>query len=244
MRSLLFVCTVLGVLNPGAGPATAKDNDNPELDVVLISGSWEYQSEQTLSAYQEKIESKYPVNCTFLQATARDQLPGLDALDDCDVAVFFTRRLEVDGEALEKIQDYATSGRPVVGVRTASHGFQNWLAMDPKIFGGNYHGHYRNDLTTEVAIATDATEHPILKGVEPYTTKASLYEVQPLADDCQVLLIGTSPEGQEPLAWARTVNGGRVFYTSLGHPADFQRESFRNLLTNAIFWAAGRDVPR
>ncbi len=32
----------------------------------------------------------------------------------------------------------------------------------------------------------------------------------------------------------------RVFYTSLGHPGDFENASFRRLLRNAVFWALDR----
>jgi len=56
-----------------------------------------------------------------------------------------------------------------------------------------------------------------------------------------VLMIGTSPEATERITWTRTNHGGRAFYTSLGHPQDFQEESFRRLLANGLFWAAGRE---
>ena len=35
----------------------------------------------------------------------------------------------------------------------------------------------------------------------------------------------------------------RVFFTTLGHPADFEQPSMRRLLVNGIYWALGRDVP-
>ena len=38
------------------------------------------------------------------------------------------------------------------------------------------------------------------------------------------------------MAWTHEVKGARVFYTSLGHPKDFENTSFRNLLVNAVFW--------
>ncbi|MEM7234132.1 MAG: ThuA domain-containing protein [Planctomycetota bacterium] len=45
----------------------------------------------------------------------------------------------------------------------------------------------------------------------------------------------------EPVAWvSRTKHGGKVFYTSLGHPEDFKSPSMNRLLRNAIEWAAKR----
>ena len=37
---------------------------------------------------------------------------GLEALDDCDVALFFTRRLEIDGEQLGRIEAELAADRP------------------------------------------------------------------------------------------------------------------------------------
>jgi hypothetical protein len=34
-----------------------------------------------------------------------------------------------------------------------------------------------------------------------------------------------------------------VFFTTLGHPKDFEDDSVRRLLINGIFWALGLDVP-
>ncbi|MBC8235485.1 ThuA domain-containing protein [bacterium] len=45
---------------------------------------------------------------------------------------------------------------------------------------------------------------------------------------------------EEPVAFTSTYQGGRVFYTSLGHPDDFNNDSFCKLLVNAVFWATGK----
>ena len=44
----------------------------------------------------------------------------------------------------------------------------------------------------------------------------------------------------EPVAWTNTYHGGRIFYTSLGHPDDFQLPQFNRLLLNAIRWTLDR----
>ena len=38
----------------------------------------------------------------------------------------------------------------------------------------------------------------------------------------------------DPVAWTSTVRKSRIFYTSLGYPADFQTSQFNTLLVNAI----------
>jgi type 1 glutamine amidotransferase len=213
------------------------------LKVCLVSGSLEYESNESLAELQKYLEANYDIRCSraFVEGKDINNLPGLENLDTCDVMLLFTRRLEIDGEQLQKIKDYCNSGRPVVGVRTASHALQNWLALDQEVLGGNYKGHYSNDLVTEVKLVEDAKDDPLLAGVAPFRSAGSLYKNKDIAPDCRVLMIGTSPESTDPITWTRLHNGGRVFYTSLGHQQDFQEESFRRLLSNAIHWAAGRD---
>lgn len=235
MSWLLGLLAVVGYGSDGP-------TQNEPLKVVLVSGAEEYDSDASLLEFQEYLESRYPASCTLLKATSVDELDGLEALDDCDVALFFTRRLTIEGEALDRVKEYAMSGRPIVGVRTASHGFQNWLECDRLVFGGNYHGHYEHDVETVARVAEGVQGHPGLSGVGSLTSIGGLYRVSPLSDDAQVLLLGTAPEGTEPVAWVREVGGRRVAYTSLGHQADFKNPVFLRLLANLVFWSADRGV--
>jgi type 1 glutamine amidotransferase len=108
-------------------------------------------------------------------------------------------------------------------------------------------------------------DNPVLRGVEDDLWLNSWLYVQnkdddKLAADVTVLmegdaLKGTEPGGEkfgnrEPLAWTRELKRDdgkvqRTFYTSLGHPRDFEKESARRLLVNSIYWALGRekDIP-
>jgi putative heme-binding domain-containing protein len=218
------------------------DKGQRTLRVCLVSGSLEYDSDASLSAFQEFLEKNYDVKCSRAFRKTDDDLPGLDNLDTCDVLLLFTRRLTISGAQLEKIKKYCQSGKPIVGVRTASHAFQNWLALDKEVFGGNYQGHYGAGLPVEVHIEAQAKDHPILAGVKPFQSAGSLYKNAGLAQDVEILLTGRIPGHSEPVAWARLRHGGRVFYTSLGHQKDFLDDNFKRLLVNALFWTAKRDV--
>lgn len=217
--------------------------DAKPLKVCLVSGSLEYKSNESLAAFQKYLESKTNAKCSraFIQGEDEEHLPGLENLENCDVMLLFTRRLKLSGDELERIKSYCLAGKPIVGVRTASHGIQSWLELDKQVLGGNYKGHWSNDVETRVDILPEAKQHPLLAGVTPFVSAGSLYKNQGLGADCRVLMTGTSPESTEPVTWTRDYQGGRVFYTSLGHPKDFDEESFRRLLVNALFWAAGRE---
>lgn len=212
------------------------------LKICLLSASAEYESDKSLSEFQKYVEGKYNIVCQ--RAFGKDKgegLPGLDALATSDLMVVFTRRVKLPPAQLEQIQKYIASGKPIIGLRTASHAFDNYIDFDRDVLGGGYKGHYTNS-QVQVQLVAAQKQHPVLAGVAPFTSR-KLYKNPTHADNDTILLEGTIPDHKEPLAWVREHNGGRVFYTSLGVQEDFQQESFRRLLVNAIFWTTGREEP-
>ena len=235
-RFSLFVLAVLfGCAAPAARAAAP-------LKVCLVSASAEYKSHESLAALQKHLEANYAVQCT--RAFGDDKgstLPGLEALDTADVMVLFTRRVTLDEAPLARVKRFCAAGKGVVGIRTASHGIQNWLEIDAELFGGSYQGHYGKDEPAQAVPEERAKGHPILAGVKPFGTPGKLYKNPALAADATLLLTGIATGKQEPVAWVREREGGRVFYTSLGVPEDFKNADFLRLMANAVFWTARRE---
>jgi uncharacterized protein len=200
-------------------------------------------------------------------------IPGMHLLRDADVAVFFMRFRALPQDQLDEIIKYAESGKPMIGLRTTSHAFKypeppndKWnTEFAERWFGQSWISHYGHNNSTLARVVEEQGGHPILRGVDREIWLNSWLYVQnqdedKLAEDVTVLLEGdaikgTEPGGEkfgnvEPLAWTRELRleGGqtqRTFYTSLGHPKDFEKEGPRRLLVNAIYWALGReaDIP-
>ena len=217
--------------------------------MCLISGSNEYQSNISLPGFKQYLETQYSLQCTLIQARGKlnqfgeySELPGLESIDHSDVVILFTRRLTLPEEQLNKIRETIDSGKPVVAIRTASHGFQGWPEFDKIVLGGNYHGHFGTEFKQTLISVTAFQNHPVLKGVDKIISTSSLYKTSPVAADADVLMISSTHESTQPAAWTRIHHGGRIFYTSLGSPEDFQDPSFRQLLINAIFWTSGREA--
>ena len=128
----------------GSQPALGKETVPAVLKVCLVSGSLEYKSDESLAAFQKYLEEHYPVRCTRASARPTMICRVWRTLQTCDVMLLFTRRLTISGEQLERVKKYCRSGKPIVAVRTASHAFQNWLALDKEISGrqlpGPLHG--------------------------------------------------------------------------------------------------------
>jgi type 1 glutamine amidotransferase len=216
-----------------------------KLKVCLVSGSFEYKSDDSLAAFQKFLESNYSIEClrAFAKAERDQAFAGLENLEKCDVAIFFTRRLRIEGAALKQVKAFVESRKPIIGIRTASHGFQNWLEMDKEVLGGDYKNHFGHDQRPDIKLTEAGQKHPVLTGVKPFQATGGLYKNPNVAKDVTVLMTGEIPKEKEPVTWVREHKGGRVFYTSLGHPDDFKDENFTRMLTNAIFWTAKKDVP-
>jgi type 1 glutamine amidotransferase len=209
--------------------------------IVFISGEYEYHSKETLPQYAKDLERQFDVQTTFLarpEDEKKHTIPGLNALKDADLVVLYVRRMTLPEEELAQVKKYLEAGRPLVALRTSSHAFENWKEFDREVLGGNYKNHYGNKLKTSVSIVPAAKESPLLRGVSPFVSDGSLYKNTPLQPGAKPFLVG-EVEGHpaEPVAWTHGFKGGRILYTSLGHPNDFKEESFRNLLRNGIEWA-------
>jgi type 1 glutamine amidotransferase len=207
--------------------------------LVMLSGSFEYDSEDSLTVLRDYLAEHAPaIESSLVVYKTEEDSPSLEILDDADVLLVFTRRLQLEGPELERIKRYCAEGRPIVGVRTASHAFQNWLEFDAQVLGGSYDGHFGSGPACRVELATDSAQHPVLREVLPFESQGSLYRNTPIADDATVLLTGQADDKKEPVAWTRNHQGGRVFYMSLGHQKDFWELDFLRLIENAIMWVA------
>jgi type 1 glutamine amidotransferase len=150
------------------------------------------------------------------------------------------------------IRAHVESGKPVVGIRTASHAFAakkaepgrvTWETFDRDVFGGHYQNHYGKGSVTLARVLPAAVGHPVAAGLPAGDLRftSHLYRCRDLGPGTQVILEATlegDPAVREPAAWLRTRGGQRHFYTSLGSPEDFTQPAFRRMLVNALLWAA------
>jgi type 1 glutamine amidotransferase len=230
------------------GQGVARERPARKPYVVLVSGETGYQSDRTLADFAQELESHHGARCNLLVASGKDDLPGLEVLEDASVTVLFLQSLVLPASQLSQIRAYVEAGKPLVALRGTLRGFDNWKEFGPEVLGAAWRYDYGSASSTDVKVIPEAAREPILEGVAPeFHCRSWLYHVLPLSGSVKPLLMGT-PVGPSdraervpnPVAWTRTRKGGRVFYTSLGHPDDFQVEPFRRLLANAVQWALAR----
>ena len=209
-----------------AGPGQGKH-------VVLVSGDEEYRSEEALTQLAKLLATHHGFTCTVLYAidpktgeispNTGTNIPGLEALAKADLMVIATRFRNLPDEQMKHIDDYLRAGKPVIGMRTATHAFnipkdrtyahygngyggdkQDWADGFGRLVLGekwiNHHGHHGKESTRGI-IAADAKDHPILRGIADGDIwgPTDVYGVRlPLPGDSKPLVLGQVLVGMTP----------------------------------------------
>jgi len=231
--------------------------------IALVIGENEYQTWETLPAFAREHLASRGYTITPVMSSPREGDPefqNIEALRDADLVVVSTRRRTPPQRLIDLLKAHVTAGKPVVALRTASHGFDAtpqrpgdaaWPTFDTDVLGLKYGGHYNNKPPTGPRTLIEGIpgqgSHPVMTGVAAarQVTPSHLYKQSQQADSVVPLMQGRV-EGQstlEPVAWVNTAQGRRVFATSLGGPEDFATASFRRLLLNGILWCLRDPLP-
>lgn len=271
MISLLFrsVLFMIGVI---ALAAVRADDDKPH--VALIAGTLHYSPELTMPVFAEELE-RFGFKATVVmgegdpEKKTENVLPGIEALDEADVAIFFLRFLKLPDEEWAPIERYIRSGKPVIGLRTANHSFKygkdhpryEWNdGFGRRVLGTPYIVHQQG--TTDIEVVKKYLKHPIMThvsktnwvspgtlyltrlelGCVPLVTGTGLGKSRLLERTFGTMLVNTSEADVVAWAWENEW-GAKVFGTSFGHPGDFAEESFNRMLVNAVHWMADKPLP-
>jgi nicotinamidase-related amidase len=243
-----------------------KDDIRPV--IAFLTAENEYNSNLTLAKFAHELLLTKSVNCEFAvgkpvdQGDDRHNLENLQILEDADLAIFFIRRRGLEPAKMELIKNYIKRGKPVLGIRTASHAFDPqikpsqsndflsslaiWPEFDREILGGNYKDHFGNQMVTVISVVPGMENHPLLKDVslEGFTSSDGLYRNQFLSSEkAQVLLFGTiKDQPSQPLLWVNNTGKNDVIYTSMGSVRDWQNESFRQIMRNSVSYLLSKNI--
>jgi hypothetical protein len=231
-------------------PAKAQPDGKKPLHLVICVTEGKGQ----LLKYKSYLETNFHVRCSVVGPEERKDkdkkdkkvetpFVGLEALADADVILSNLYRTSPTPEHLAILKK-AFLSKPVVGMRKAHHGFQNWLDVSKEVFGVNYRGHYfGKDVTIEIVAKQKG--NPLLAGVTPFLPGGGLYQHTEIASDVEALMVG-GPAGKEkmPQMWQRIIKdrgNQRALYTRYD-PNDLDKNPpIRDMVTRAIFWAVERD---
>jgi Trehalose utilisation len=227
--SVVLAAALLGASLTGAkvdtdGPwLVIAGNDGPGKgkQIVLVSGDEEYRSEEALPQLAKILANHHGFKCTVLFAinpetgaidpNKSDNIPGLEALQTADLLILFTRFRNLPDEQMRYLADYIESGRPIIGMRTATHAFNNphsakyaryaWNSKDwdggfgRQVLGETWISHHgqHGKQSTRGIVAKGMEKHPILRGIRDGDIwgPTDVYGVRlPLPGDSQPVVLG------------------------------------------------------
>ena len=198
--------------------------------IVLISGDEEYRSEEGLPQLGKILAAHHGFRCTvlfaidpkdgFINPEVNNNIPGLEALRTADLMIIATRYRELPDEQMRYIDEYVHSGRPIVGMRTATHAFHysdkstsryrhysdrdasTWPGgFGKQVLGETWVSHYGHHAvqSTRGVIAPEGKNDPIVRGCEDIWCPTDVYTVNlPLRENAHALVYGQVLEGMKP----------------------------------------------
>ena len=189
--------------------------------VVLIAAESSYRSELSMPL-MARILARHGFECTVLFAIdpktqtidprVTNNIPGLEKLKDADLMIAFMRWLTLPDEQMKHIVDYTNSGRPIIGIRNATHPFRypddsaspyakyDWDGKEldggwgRQVLGETWVTHYGKNLveSTRGEVINFAASHPIFRGMRrSFWIPDDVYGVsEKLHGDSEPMLLG------------------------------------------------------
>ena len=149
------------------------------------------------------------------------------------------------GERRAALQGFVRSGGGVVGVHAAADSHYGWPWYG-RLIGARFARHPEGTPTGSLALAD--RKHPVTAGM-PATNRRSdeWYDFADYDPTSRLLVtldpksIGEADVNPNPISWVREVDGGRVFYTAMGHTTESYSDPYvLRHLANGVAWVTRR----
>ncbi len=187
--------------------------------IVFVAGDEEYRTEETMPMLAKILSQKHGFKCTVLFSLGPDGadyidpnhsagLRGMEALADADLMIIGTRFRTPVADQAKHVADFLKAGKPVIGIRTATHAFKGSGNFDGlsfndfglKVLGEtwvNHHGKHKKEGARGV-IESAQSSHPILRGVKDVFGPSDVYSVTHLTPADTILMRGAVTESLDP----------------------------------------------
>lgn len=239
--------------------------------IVLVSGDEEYRSEEYLPQLAKILADHHGFTCTVLfeidpgtgqiDPDQHNNIPGLEALDSADLMIIHTRFRALPDDQMKHIDQYLMAGKPVIGLRTATHAFSglkgeyekyNWNYKGPEeawkdgfgrlVFGEtwiSHHGAHKSE-STRGLIAPDTKDSPLLNGIQSgeIWVPTDVYGVRlPLPGDAKPIILGQVTKRAGPAMTDKQ----DVFYGM--RPTDKEPDASKNSPMMPVAWTKSYELP-
>jgi type 1 glutamine amidotransferase len=233
----------------GAGRVAGQaEASAPRVLVLTISSGYRHASIEFAAGAIAAlgVEAGYVMKVSADANVLRD-LGGFDALvlvsTSSDAAA--PEQDWIVGARRQGLMDFVHGGGGVVAVHAAAASHYSWPWYGEMI-GAVFDGHPEG---TPIGVARVVDgDHPAARGLPPVQTRSDeWYYFRRLNPNVRVLVEhdpGPNGEGGvRPLSWAHEFEGGRVFYTAMGHSAENYQEAYlMRHIGGGLRWVLRREM--
>jgi PKD repeat protein/glucose/arabinose dehydrogenase len=248
-----FRCDLHGGMD---GTVTVED-DEP-FDVLVFSRTTGFRHESAINAGRTAIPQMGAAEGFNVQLS-EDQTLFTDAgLRPFEVVVF----LNTDGEGIlngaqrNAFERWTQRGGGIVSIHADANADRNWAWKGDMMGGAWFLNHPSGAQQFQQATVNVVdTEHPATRDLpQPNWVRTDeWYNFTAEPEDVHVLLKldensydeqdGSAAADDHPIAWCSNYDGGRHFYTALGHEGAYWSEpDYLDHIRGAILWAAGAEA--
>ncbi len=248
--AFLFTAPVVGEDDP-AGPADGDVVDPPiatPLNILIYSRTAGYRHK----SIEDGVKMINDLAALYGYTVEHTELPtefNDEKLAQFDVVVF----LSTSGDVLDDTQQlafekYIRNGGGYVGIHGASATEYDWPWYG-KLVGAVFTKHpaiqeATINITSPQHICMHDVPNPWVRTDEWYNFKDVQTGLTMLATVDESTYEGGEMGENHPLIWCHEFDGGRSFYTAIGHTKEsFSEPAFISHVHRGILWAAGRSMP-
>ncbi len=171
--------------------------------------------------------STFPWNCI----TEYDVLVTLGPIKDSNTSSAHSD--DVSSSYVNAVTDFVRNGKGCVALHLAAVPFNEDFTM---MLGGHFLTH---PPIQEFSIRVDNPQHPITKGIPPFTVVDELYITDYDPASTHILLSASFEGKQSPMTWIKSFGNGRVVYIAPGHDfRTFLNPHFLRLVKQAVHWSS------
>lgn len=159
-------------------------------------------------------------------------------LSKYDALIIYANHDSISKPQERALRRFVEGGKGLLAIHSASYCFRNsdWYV---RTVGGQFKSHGEGVFHQTIV----DRDHPIMRGIEEFSTWDETYIHTKLSSDNVVLGEYVDGTHREPYTWVRNQGKGRVFYTAFGHDErTWKNAGFLDLIRNAVLWAVGEEV--
>lgn len=215
------------------------------IQVMLITGGHAFDTIPFFEMFDdmERVEYQH-----FEQPVANQTIAN-GLVGNFDVLVFYDMWQDITPNEKSAYLQLTKTGKPFLFLHHSLVSYQNWEEFE-KIIGGKYiekapdipeseQSNYEHDVWIDIQTIGN---HPSTKGFEGLRFFDEVYGNTRVSETIVPILTTKHPKSNKIIGWENQYNSSKIVYIQPGHDYHtYEKEDYRKLLQQTIFYLAGID---